>query len=226
MKLAVMQPYLLPYLGYFRLISSVDQFVIYDNIQYTKRGWINRNRLLSHGQAATFTVPLQKDSDYLDIRSRSIAESFNRKKLLSQFAGAYKKAPFFDQTYDLLEKIFEYQEKNLFAFLHHSLEATCQHLKIDTPLVVSSQIDADHTAAGQTRLISICHAMKANVYLNPIGGSHLYSRETFAEHGIDLQFFQSADTEYPQFSSPFVPRLSIIDTLMFNSASDIRALVR
>ncbi len=216
-----MQPYLLPYIGYFRLLSAVDHFVVYDNIQYTKRGWINRNRLLSSGEAATFTVPLQKDSDYLDIRQRDIAESFNPRKLLGQFAGAYRKAPFFSQTFELLEKIFQCEEKNLFEFLYHSLEITCLHLNLDTPLIVSSQINADHGAAGQSRLISICNAMKADVYINPIGGNHLYSREAFAANGIDLQFLQYADTEYPQFALPFVPRLSIIDALMFNSVDDV-----
>ena len=225
MKLAVMQPYLLPYLGYFQLASSVDNFVIYDNIQYTKRGWINRNRYLRGGQPATFTVPLQQGSSDLEIRQRFIADNYNPEKLLNQFVEAYRKARFFDQTIDLLEQILKCKHDHLFEFLHHSLQLLFQHLSIDTSLLVSSQISANHEEAGQARLISICHAMQAKTYVNPVGGRDLYAREEFAAHGIQLQFFQFAEHEYPQFSSAFVERLSIIDALMFNSLDDVRTLI-
>ena len=98
MKLAIMQPYFLPYIGYFQLIAAVDQFIVYDNIKYTKKGWINRNRLLQNGTDTVFSIPLSKDSDALDIRERQIAADFRRDKLLKQIAEAYRKAPYFGQT--------------------------------------------------------------------------------------------------------------------------------
>ena len=225
MKLAVMQPYLLPYVGYFQLASSVDNFVIYDNIQYTKRGWINRNRYLRGGEPATFTIPLQQGSTDLEIRQRLIANNYNPAKLLNQFFEAYRKARFFDQTIELLEQVLKCKHDNLFEFLHHSLRLLFQHLSIDTSLLVSSQIPANHDEASQARLISICRAMQAKTYVNPVGGRDLYAHEEFAAQGVKLQFFQFAEREYPQFSSAFVARLSIIDALMFNSLDDIRTLI-
>ena len=85
MKLAIMQPYFFPYIGYFQLIKSVDEFVIYDNIQYTKKGWINRNRILVNGTDYLISLPLKKDSDYLNVVDRQLAESWekDRTKLLT-----------------------------------------------------------------------------------------------------------------------------------------------
>ena len=217
MQIAVMQPYLLPYIGYLQLIASVDRFIVYDNIQYTKRGWINRNRLLSNGKASVFTLPLQKDSDFLNICDRSISSDFNPTKLLNIFSGAYRKAPYFSETFGLLEEIFWFENKNLFEFLLNSLKLTINHIGIGTTLSVSSEIPADHSAAGQSRVLSICNAMAADTYVNPFGGKELYSRAVFEEHSIELKFLLSEAEEYPQFLSHFVSNLSIVDTLMFNS---------
>src|SRR5690554_5299659 len=104
MKLAIMQPYFLPYLGYYQLIAAVDVFVVYDNIKYTKKGWINRNRFLLNGQDAVFSLSLRKDSDSLDVRQRQLSPAFERAKLLNQFRGAYGSAPYFEETYALLER--------------------------------------------------------------------------------------------------------------------------
>src|SRR5262245_23898499 len=97
-RAAIMQPYLLPYIGYFQLISAVDVFVVYDNIQYTKKGWINRNRLLRSGEPALFSLPLKSDSDVLDIRERELATDFDPGRLMRQFEGAYRRAPQFATT--------------------------------------------------------------------------------------------------------------------------------
>ena len=114
MKLAIMQPYFLPYIGYFQLIAAVDTFIIYDNVKYTKKGWINRNRLLLNGRDAMFSLPLKKDSDYFDIDKRELANEFNPNKLLNQIIGAYRHAPQFKETLPLIEKIIQIPEKNLF----------------------------------------------------------------------------------------------------------------
>src|SRR6186713_976477 len=133
-RLAVMQPYFFPYIGYFQLIAAVDLFVVYDNIKYTKKGWINRNRLLQNGKDVMFSLPLQSDSDSLDVRERTLAPDFSRSKLLAQFQGAYRKAPYFAQTYPLVEQIVRHEDDNLFGFLHHSIVRTCAHLGIATEI--------------------------------------------------------------------------------------------
>ena len=117
MKLAIMQPYFFPYIGYFQLIAAVDQFVVYDNIKYTKKGWINRNRILQNGTDVMFSLPLKSASDASYVCARELAANFNRDKLLNQLAGAYRHAAYFDQTFALLEQIVRYEDPNLFRYL-------------------------------------------------------------------------------------------------------------
>jgi hypothetical protein len=211
-----MQPYFFPYIGYFQLISSVDQFIVYDNIKYTKKGWINRNRLLLNGKDAVFSLPLKSDSDTLDICSREIAPDFNRDKLLNQFKGAYRKAPYFDETYTLLEKIIQNQDRNLFNYLYESISVICDYLSLKTQIIKSSEINIDHELKNQERVIAICEAVGASTYVNAIGGADLYAKEIFFDRGIELKFIKSLPFEYPQLGNVFVPWLSIIDIMMFN----------
>ena len=227
MKLAIMQPYFFPYVGYFQLIAAVDLFVVYDNIKYTKKGWINRNRILQNGKDATFTVPLKSGSDSLDIRERELAGDFNRGKLLNQFKGAYQRAPFFAATFPLVEQVVRHEESNLFRFLHHALVETCRHLGLATPFRISSEIPIDHRLQNQDKVLAICEALHADTYVNAIGGKtmNLYSGEAFRQRGIDLKFIRSRPIEYPQFGGPFVPWLSIVDVMMFNPLENIQAKI-
>jgi len=218
-----MQPYLLPYIGYFQLIKAVDRFVVYDNVKYTKRGWINRNRMLVNGQASTFSVPLRHDSDLLDVRERRIAPEFDRARLLNQIAGAYSKAPFFESAFALAQRIFGFEGDNLFGFLHHALSHTCDRLGIRTPVLVSSSLPVDHALRSQDKVIAICRQQTARTYVNPIGGTELYSTPAFAQEGIELRFLKSRPIEYRQFGAPFVPSLSILDVMMFNPPAAVDA---
>jgi len=217
MRLAIMQPYFMPYIGYFQLIAAVDLFILYDNIKYTKKGWINRNRMLQNGRDVTFSLPLKHDSDYLDVCERELADGFDRDKLLNQLKAAYRRAPYFDQTYPLAEQIIRYDETNLFRYLHHSIVKTCEHLGISTEIRISSEMAIDHGLKGQGKVLALCEAVGANVYVNSMGGMALYAREAFQERGIELKFIKPKPFEYTQFGSGFVPWLSIIDVLMFNS---------
>lgn len=227
MKAAIMQPYFLPYIGYFQLIAAVDRFVVYDRIKYTKKGWINRNRLLVDGRDAMFSLPLKAASDGLDVAERELAPNFDRRKLLNQFAGAYRRAPQFEPTYALLEGIVNHPATDLFGYIHHSLAAVCAHLKIRTPLAVSSSLNFDNTLRGPEKVLAICATLGADHYLNPIGGTELYDKTEFAAKGVKLQFLKAQPFEYPQFGSPFVPWLSIVDVLMFNPVETIHGnLVR
>ncbi len=225
MKLAIMQPYFLPYIGYFQLIDAVDVFVVYDNIKYTKKGWINRNRLLQNGTDVMFSLPLKKDSDTLDVVERELAADFNRDKLLNQFKGCYARAPYFAQTLPLLEEIMRSNENNLFRFIHHAIVRTCQHLGITTEIRVSSDIAIDHSLKSQDKVIALCQALGANTYINAIGGMELYAPDAFKAGGLELKFIKSKPFEYAQFANEFVPWLSIIDVLMFNPLDAVRECI-
>ena len=225
MKLAIMQPYFLPYIGYFQLIAAVDKFILYDNIKYTKKGWINRNRLLLNGKDVIFSLPLKSDSDYLDVCQRELASEFKRDKLLNQFSGAYRHAPYFEQTYPLLEQIVQYHDKNLFCYLQHSIAKTCAHIGINTQITISSEVTIDHHLQAQDKVLALCKALDVTTYVNAVGGLDLYSKKTFQEQGIKLQFIQSKPFDYVQFVDAFVPWLSIIDVLMFNPLDVIRTFV-
>lgn len=217
MKVAIMQPYFFPYIGYFQLINSVDLFIVYDNIKYTKKGWINRNRMLQNGKDVMFSLPLKSASDFLDIRDRELAADFNRDKLLNQFKGAYCRAPYFEQTFPLVVQIVRHEEANLFRYLHHSIVRTCEHLGIITEIGISSDIAIDHGLKNQDKVLALCEAVGATTYVNASGGMELYSKETFREKGIELKFIRSKPFGYPQFGDAFMPWLSIIDMMMFNS---------
>ena len=212
-----MQPYFLPYIGYFQLLAAVDEFIVYDNIKYTKKGWINRNRMLRNGEDVMFSLPLQGASDSLDIVERELSETFDREKLLSQFSGAYRRAPFFAESFPLIERIVRCEERNLFRYLHHSMVQLCQHLAIRTKLTISSTISIEPTLKNQDMVLAYCLATGAKTYVNAIGGVEMYSKQAFCDRGIDLCFIKSKPFEYPQFGQhPFVPWLSVLDLMMFN----------
>ena len=225
MTLGIMQPYFLPYLGYWQLLAAVDRFVVYDNIQYTKKGWINRNRFLRNGGDAYFTVPIKQASDFLDIADREVAPDFDRDKLLRSLEGSYRRAPRFAAVFPVVERIVQVRLFNLFEYVFNSLVEMARVLEIQTPLVKSSSIAIDHSLAAQDKVLAICGAMAATRYLNPIGGQDLYSGQAFASAGVTLAFLRSRAIEYPQFGGPFVPSLSILDVLMFNDQAAVRKLL-
>lgn len=226
MKAAIMQPYFFPYIGYFQLIAAVDLFIVYDNIKYTKKGWINRNRILYNGADEYITVPLKKDSDSLDVRDRQVSADFNPQKLLARLTGAYGKAPYFNRVSALLEQTILHRQPNLFGYLHHNLIHTCRFLGIETEIRVSSTIAIDHHLKSQDKVLALCKEVGADVYINPIGGLELYEREVFARHDISLRFLKARPHSYRQLNNDFVPWLSIIDVLMFNPPEEVDRLLR
>lgn len=217
-----MQPYFFPYIGYFQLIAAVDIFIVYDNIKYTKKGWINRNRFLQNGKDAMFSLPLKKNSDSLDICERQLAADFDIEKLLNQLGNAYIRAPYFKQTFPLIERIMWHPKSNLFHFLHNSIVEVCNHLDINTKMIISSEVDINHQLQAQDKVLALCQALDAKTYVNAIGGAELYSQKSFQEKGIVLQFIRSKQFDYSQFDNTFVPWLSIIDVMMFNSLNNLR----
>jgi hypothetical protein len=226
MKLAIMQPYFLPYIGYWQLLASVDTFVVYDNIKYTKKGWINRNRMLQNGKDAMFSLPLKKGSDFLDVRDRALAADFNRNKLLNQLKGAYGGAPYFEQTFPLLARIVLCEERNLFRYVYHSIVSVCAHLGLTAAIRISSDIGINHDLKNQDKVLALCKAIEADTYINAIGGMGLYSKDVFRLAGIKLQFIRSQPFEYCQFGKAFQPWLSIVDVMMFNSPRQVDVAVK
>lgn len=225
MKVGIMQPYFLPYIGYFQLLNAVDKYVIYDNIQYTKKGWINRNRILQNGKDVMITISLEKDSDYLDIKERVISGNFDRKKLLNQIKESYRKAPFFTEAMPLIEEIIGCDETNLFHYIYHSVRKIAEYLNINTEIIVSSTLNIDHSLKGQDKVIAICKELNATDYYNAIGGQELYAVDDFKKENIDLHFLSTNPIEYTQFKNEFIPYLSILDVIMFNSVDAVKDLL-
>lgn len=214
-SLAIMQPYFLPYLGYFHLINSVDIFVIYDDIQYTKKGWINRNRLLFSGNVEYVTIPLVKDSDFLNVNQRTISHGWKkeRSKILRKLEQSYRKRQNFEQGMSLSEQILNYNDKNLFNYIYHSVRLISHHLGSKTEIVTSSSIGDFSKYRGKDKVIELCKKIKADRYVNAISGMSLYDKDEFLSAGLDLKFVKSALAPYKQDKDVFEPGLSIIDMI-------------
>lgn len=224
MKVAIMQPYFLPYIGYFQLIKAVDIFVIYDNIQFSKKGWIHRNRILVNGRDEYFTLTLKKDSDYLNVNQRVLSESWEQEKLktLRIIKENYKKAPFFLSTFPIIEEIFNFKSRNLFDFIYHSLVQINSILGIESKIVLSSTIAIDHELKAQNKVLAINENLQASHYINPIGGLLLYDAPSFEKKNIELSFLKSKNIAYKQNEKEFMPWLSILDVMMFNDIPTIK----
>lgn len=229
MDIAGMQPYLFPYIGYFQLINLVDCFVIADNLQFINQGWINRNRVLVHGREHLITFPIIKDSAYLSINERYFVDDSKEKykgKILNTLNHAYRKAPKFDTCYALIEEILNFENKNVAKFIINSLELICTYLDIKTKLVVESEFTIPSELGPQDRIIYLCRKLGADRCINAIGGIELYSVKEFQENGLTLEFIKTKTSlNYKQFNYKFVPNLSIIDVMMFNSVIEIRSLL-
>jgi hypothetical protein len=208
-------------------MNAVDKFVVYDDIKYTKKGWINRNRILVNGKDQLFTLPLKKDSDYLDVCQRRLSNNFDveSKKILNKIETLYRKAPYFKKVFPLVTDCLLYDEKNLFKYIYYSIKKIKIYLNIKTKLVISSEIGIKERLKGEARVISICKKMKSTHYINAIGGVELYDKDTFLKENIKLNFVKSDMIEYKQFDNVFVPWLSIIDVMMFNSKKDIAKML-
>lgn len=222
MKLGIMQPYFLPYIGYWQLINAVDKYVIYDDVNYIKKGWINRNRVLINNSIENINLSISKASQNKLINELLLFEPENNfNNLLKTISYNYKKAKEFNSVFPLVEKIFSCKEINLARFLEYSIRELVDYMGIKTEIIRSSDILKDNSLRGQEKIISICKELKADVYINAIGGQELYDKESFSKQNIDLKFLMPNISEYDQFGNEFQAGLSIIDVLMFNSRQDV-----
>lgn len=224
-RIGIMQPYFMPYIGYFQLMHMVDEFVIYDNIKYSKGGWIKRNRMLQNGKDAYFSLPIKKDSDFLDIDQRYLVDDFEKEaeRLLRRTEANYNKAPYFDDFFPVFQELIFCNEKNLFDYILNSILKVKEYLKIQTPIKIFSELDKEiQELKAEEKVIKACKALNATHYINSIGGVELYHPEHFRKENIELSFYKTNHFEYPQFDNTFIPALSILDVCMFNSIAQIQ----
>jgi hypothetical protein len=218
MKLAIMQPYIFPYIGYFQLIAAVDKFVIYDDVSFINRGWINRNSVLIGNQSHLFTIPLKDASQNRLIREIELMQNSGwERKFLKTIEQAYKKAPFFSDCFSVVNAVVNTGVKNIGELAYLSISSIAEYLEISTEFVDSSSVYDNVYLKGQDRILDICRQEQANGYINPIGGMEIYSKSLFDQSGIALNFLKTGPTQYRPFNAEFIPSLSIIDVLMFNS---------
>jgi hypothetical protein len=209
-----MQPYFLPYIGYFQLMNAVDLFVIYDDVNFIKGGWINRNRILVQNQPGYLNIPLVGASSFKKINEIGVGE--NREVIINKIYNSYSKAPFFQEIFPFFRDLINYESNVLSLYLSHTLNGLADYLGLRTKFILSSEIEKDNILKGQDKVIAICQALQAQSYYNAIGGVSLYSKDIFSSKNIELKFVRSKSIEYPQLNNEFFSNLSILDVLMFN----------
>ncbi|HTW93002.1 MAG TPA: WbqC family protein [bacterium] len=229
MRLAIMQPYLFPYIGYFQLINAVDKFVVCDDVSFIKQGWINRNRILFRGRDYMFSVPLADASSHRKIKDtiihheQHVAFKENLPKTLHQ---AYGKAPFNGVVRELVLRVLDSEGVSISRLAVNSLKSVCSYLGLQTPFVDTSAVYQNDHLRAQDRVLDICRREGASAYVNAPGGTKLYQKDVFANRGIELLFLQPKPISYRQYDNEFVPWLSIIDVLMFNSVEKVKLMLR
>lgn len=226
MEIGIMQPYFFPYIGYWQLINAVDKYVIYDDVNFIKGGWINRNRILINDKPGFINLKMDGASPNKLIKEIQVSSDNRWKsKLLKTIEHSYKKAPFFEKVYPILEEIVNYDEVNLALYLENSIKKIAEYLDIKTEFILSSSINKDNSLKGQDKVIEICKILRATEYYNSIGGAELYSTDSFDANGIELKFLKTESIEYKQFNNEVIPYLSIVDVMMFNSKEDIKKML-
>jgi hypothetical protein len=229
MKLGIMQPYIFPYIGYFQLINSVDRFVVYDDVTFIKQGWINRNKILLNGEEHIFTVPLKNASSFTTIAQTEINQNLYagwRTKFYKTLAQAYAKAPYYKEAMDVVMAVFDSKCDTISELAAKSLTETSKYAGVETEFVLTATGYDNNGLKAEERVIDICRQEKASVYINPIGGKELYSKENFKQVGLELYFLKSRNIAYKQFNATFVPWLSVIDVMMFNAPAEIKNFLK
>ena len=219
MKLAIMQPYFLPYIGYWQLINAVDTYIIYDDVAYIKGGWINRNNFLINGEKKLYTIRLKEARSGRPINEIEILDNLVKFQKMLQIN--YSKAPYFSVVMNLIQEIASFDKTNLGAFLENSIKLISSYLGIKTKLILSSSIEKNNDLKGKDKVLHICELMGASEYYNAIGGMELYDKAEFTDSGINLMFIKTNLQTYRQYNDEFVPGLSIVDIMMRSSVERI-----
>lgn len=215
-SIAIMQPYYLPYIGYFQLMAEVDTFVVLDDVQYIRRGWINKNRVLLKGEIKHFSIPLQKAPRSTLIKHIRLAEevTHTQRKFIEMLRHAYAQSPGWEQLLQLMEPLSHARAgEALLPLLLDSLDQLCDRLQIRPQLHLASNIDLP-PMSGVERILALCKALGADTYINLPGGQKLYQASAFQAEGIKLRLLEPCLPQYAQSDTQtFVPALSILDAL-------------
>lgn len=224
MKLGIMQPYFFPYIGYYQLVKEVDHFIFYDDVNFIKRGWINRTNIIGRERKQLITISLKQSSQNKLINEIEIAD--NQYKFLKTIEFTYKKATFFADIFPLIESCFVGSTQLISDISANSIRVVNDYLKLDTEFSTSSKThNTSSLLKKEKRIIKICQDEEVKTYINPIGGMAIYSKDDFQKEGIEIKFLKSKDINYnqePILKSGFEPNLSIIDVLMFNDIDTVR----
>lgn len=225
MKIGIVQPYFLPYIGYFALINAVDKFVYLDDVQYIRRGWVNRNRIKVADGWHYITMPVKKAPQSASINEVFVVDDEKEiKKVINSIEYSYRKAPYYDQIKDLTFGLIV-PGVNISRLNIDLTNRICNYLNYETIFYISSEIKQDNSLKGQDKIINICQILGGDHYINPIGGTELYSKEIFMKCGIKLNFIKMNELVYPQGKGDFIPNLSMIDVLMWNDKESIRNML-
>ena len=226
MKVAIMQPYFFPYIGYFQLINAVDKFILLDTVQFIRHGWIERNRILKQDNSWLYIkVPLKKHSRNTLIKDVEIRNVENWKaKILAQLCIYKKIAPNYSEISKLINNIFSREFHSISEFNFFALKKVCKYLEIKTPISVFStmNLNIDEVKNADDWALNITKALNAEEYLNPIGGKNIFSIEKYKKNNIQLNFLKTKEIQYSQKRNSFEASLSIIDVLMFNKSEIIK----
>jgi hypothetical protein len=226
MILAIMQPYYFPYIGYFQLMAACDEFVIYDDVQYSKGGWANRNRILHDHKVAWLTLPVGNAPLGSSYREKTyLLGPAQRRSHLARIAAAYRKAPMFDAVYPLVESLMAFEDDRVAGFNAHLVSSLAGLLGLQCRLHLGSDFDNPSGERGQQRILQLCKRLGADTYLNAIGGTALYQEPDFTSAGISLRFLRPVARPYPQAAREFSPFLSILDVLMHNPLDQVRDML-
>ncbi|TYA56639.1 WbqC family protein [Formosa maritima] len=230
MKVAIMQPYFMPYLGYIAIINYVDEFILFDTPQFIRHGWIERNKVLKlDGDTMYIKVPLVKHARNTTIENVIINNNLSWKhKIISQLDHYKKRAPYYKNVIALLHEIFDEEYSSIVSLNYKSLQILCRYLGIITPISIWSEmkVEIDEVKAPDEWALHICKALKYDTYVNLPGGRSFFDVQKYEREGISLSFLELEPTQYKQFSNVFVPFLSIIDVLMFNDVSQVKEMLK
>jgi hypothetical protein len=226
-KLAAMQPYFFPYLGYFDLINMVDEWIVFDTPQYMKYGWVNRNRVLHPTSGWQYIImPLKKHHHTTPINQVEISMNTDWATVILRQLGHYRKdAPFYDDVIAFLKDCFSDLNTNLAEVNTSLFKKTCQRLGIDKPIRVYSKTNL--TLKGPVNSpgdwgLRIAQAAGASEFINRPGGAAFLDENSFLEHGIKLTIQSFANMTYDCGRHKYEPDLSIIDVMMWNSSEKIK----
>jgi hypothetical protein len=228
-RIAIMQPYFFPYIGYWQLINAVDVFVIYDDGYFIKNGWMHKNRIMNYSSDGARDIYLQiRNKSGLGKNTRDIQLLFDinfRKKTLREIETRYHRAPYFKEIMDVITPVFLNSNENMVEYLYDEILRVCKYLNIKTKLILSSTINKSDLDCVEQKAFRICHTVGIYEYINPIGGVEFYNKEFWLKNGVSISFLKRDEIEYQQFNNRFIPDLSIIDIMMFNSPEEIGELL-